>query len=821
MNIGNIGLGSLGLGGLDQAELQRRIAQYQSGIGNVPAPTIAPKAVAPKPTPVPYRGGPPTPSFGPVAPKPAPVKAVAPKPIPVKAVAPKPAITNNRVPGAGVDYVAPTPTAEKINPFLSSDSDFAGLQNYRDNIVSGGADYKKINDVDNIDNYYDDAYEKAFGSIPGLVTTDIIGGEGGVGGGEVDYSNTRNLGDEEYRSYVGGVPEYLTGFKTVTNIKDTKSAYGSIAGVSGLGGTSAVLSDHYGYDIIPTEAETRKFGGNLQTHTSSNAAELSEFQSLVKPILKEQIPYLQATEGLGYQDALMEAYKRDPMLQSLYAKYDVTPARQTKDGSSYLYDPMSYAEIRTKEVKDSSVKDAIKMAAIIAASVYGGGFLAGSGMFGGGGAGIAAGAATPGFVGTGLAYGTASGLTTAATGGDLEDVAKSFVTAGLTAGAGAYAKGLATNAAELGKAASVAEKAAQATTGAGMGVYNAEALKAAADATKAFKTATDTAAAFNKTVKGVKFITKAVSGDAAGAAISLYGDNLTRGALNKAGFNEEFLNKYNINQDDLTAGLVKTQLEIAGGAEIGDALISGLGQYVQEGGSIGPNKIKTPEFLSKAAKVLRTVGKGIDDKLIEPVKDAVKPIAKGIRKAGKGFDDKIIEPILDPIKAAGKTVDDKVIEPVKEFGKTVDDKVIEPILDPIKAAGSAVDDATKPVREGVSDIVKDTVKATGLGVMDVIALLTGGAGAGSRAGSSALAGAGVRGSTPGIIEEKAPDLFTLGEQEEEENPYDIANYLSSLSSGPEDVGMVKIASGGMITNYTKQIPDSTLDDLLRIVGSRR
>ena len=796
MNVGNIGLGSLGLGGLDQAELQRRIAQYQSGIGNVPAPTTAPKAVAPKPTPVPYRGGPPTPSFGPVAPKPAPVKAVA----------PKPAITDNRVPGAGVDYVAPAPTAEKINPFLSSDSDFSGLQNYRDNIVSSGADYKKINDVDNIDNYYDDAYEKAFGSIPGLVTTDIIGGEGGVGGGEVDYNNTRNLGDEEYRSYVGGVPEYLTGFKTVTNIKDTRNAYGSIAGVSGLGGTSAVLSDHYGYDIIPTEAETRKFGGNLQTHTSSNAAELSEFQSLVKPILKEQIPYLQATEGLGYQDALMEAYKRDPMLQSLYAKYDVTPARQTKDGSSYLYDPISYAEIRTKEVKDSSVKDAIKMAAIIAASVYGGQFLAGSGLFGGGGASVAAGAATPGFVGTGLAYGTASGLTTAATGGDFEDVAKSFVTAGVTAGAGAYAKGLATNAAKLGKAASVAEKAAQATTGAGMGVYNAEALKAAADATKAFKTATNAAATFNKTVKGVKFITKAVSGDAAGAAISLYGDNLTKGALNKAGFNEEFLNKYNINQDDLTAGLVKTQLEIAGGAEVGDALISGLGQYIQEGGSIGPNKIKAPEFLSRAAKVLRTVGKGIDDKLIEPVKDAAKPIAKGIRKIGKGFDDKIIEPILDPIKAAGKKFDDKIIEP---------------ILDPIKAAGSAVDDATKPVREGVSDVVKDAVKATGLGVKDIIALLTGGAGAGSRAGSSALAGAGVRGSTPGIIEEKAPDLFTLGEREEEENPYDIANYLSSLSSGPEDVGMVKIASGGMITNYTKQIPDSTLDDLLRIVGSRR
>ena len=785
----NIGLGNIGLGGLgiSPTELQRRIAQYQSGIGSVPAPTTAPvKAVAPKPTPVPYRGGPSAPSFGP---KTTPVPYRAPAPAPV--VTPKPAVTDNRVAGTGVDYVAPKPTpkpTQETNPFVTSDTNTSGLQNYRDSIVSGGADYNKINDVDNVDDYYDNAYEKAFGSIPGLVTTDVIGGEGGVGGGQVDYSPTRNLGDGEYRSFVSDVPEYLKGFKTVTNIADTKSAYGSIAGVDSVDDTSAVLSSHYGYDYKPAEAETRKFGGNLQTHTSSNAAELSEFQSLVRPILNEQIPYLQATEGLGYQDALMEAYKRDPMLQSLYAKYDVTPARQTKDGSSYLYDPMSYAEIRTKEVKDSSVKDAIKMAAIIAASVYGGGFLASSGMFGGG-AGVAAGAATPGALGTGLAYGTASGLTTAVTGGDLEDVAKSFATAGITAGAGAYAKGLASNAAELGKAASAAEKAAQATTGAGMGVYNADALKAAADATKAFKTATDTANTFNKTVKGVKFITKAVSGDAAGAAISLYGDNLTRGALDKAGFNEEFLDKYNINQDDLTAGLVKTQLEIAGGAEVGDALISGLGQYIQEGGAVGPNKIKSPEVLSKAAKVLRTVGKGIDDKLIEPVKDAAKPIARGIRRAGKA----------------------------------VDDKVIEPILDPIKAAGSAVDDVTKPVREGVSDVVKDTVKATGLGVMDVIALLTGSRGAGG-AGSNALAGSGVRGGTPGIVEEKTPELFKLNKEKKKVNQDELSEFL--MGNNP----IVNAASGGMIQSsygdlfdtihQPKQTSDSTLNELLRIVGSR-
>ena len=534
----NIGLGNIGLGGLDQAELQRRIAQYQSGIGSVPAPAPAPK---PKPapvvtqpqqpiipksygkptpdvggrpnvtTPIPYRAPAPAPVVTPrpapapnrrrtraeiEAPelfKPAPIKAVAPKPAPVVPkpapvvpkpkpvpVAPKPAITDARVPGAGIDYVAPKPAAKPAAKPTKPPTEFSGLQDYRDKIVSGGADYFKIDDVDEVDDYYDNAYEKAFGSIPGLSAIDVIGGEGGVGGGQVDYSPTRNLGDGEYRSFVSDVPEYLSGFKQPAKAEDTRNAYGSIAGVGGAKDTSAVLSDHYGYDITPTEEKVNvgSFGGNFETHSNATSEEISEFQSLVKPILKEQIPYLQATEGLDYQDALLESYKRDPMLQSLYAKYDVTPVRQTKDGSTYLYDPMSFSEIRTKEVKDSSVKDALKAAAMIAASLYGGALLGGSGMFGGTAAasttagttaatGLSALApsavaaslgatAVPGALGSALAAGTTSAAITAATGGDTNDILKAFA----LSGAGGYAKGLSANAASLGEQVKAAETAA-------------------------------------------------------------------------------------------------------------------------------------------------------------------------------------------------------------------------------------------------------------------------------------------------------------------------------------------------------------------------
>ena len=847
IGLGNIGLG--GLGGLDQAELQRRVAKYNSGIGSVPAPT-KPAPVAPKPAPVVSRPTPtptptPTPNRrrtraeieapelfrpAPVAPKPAPVKAVAPNPAPVAPkpapvapkptpvapkptpVAPKPAITDARVPGAGIDYVAPKPTAKPTKP----STEFSGLQDYRDKIVSGGANYNKIDDVDEVDDYYDNAYEKAFGSIPGLNTIDVIGGEGGIGGGQVDYSPTRNLGDGEYRSFVSDVPEYLKGFKQPAKAEDTRNAYGSIAGVSGAKDTSAVLSSHYGYDITPTEekVDVGSFGGNFETHSNATSEEISEFQSLVKPILKEQIPYLQATEGLDYQDALLETYKRDPMLQSLYAKYDVSPVRQTKDGSTYLYDPMSFSEIRTKEVKDSSVKDALKAAAMIAASLYGGAILGGSGMFGGtAAASTTAGATTatglsalapsavaaslgatavPGALGSALAAGTTSAAITAATGGDTNDILKAFA----LSGAGGYAKGLSANAASLGEQVKAAETAAML----GQGSAN-EVTRLASAATNA----ANTAKTFNDVVSTGTFISRAVQGDVAGAVIGKFGDKFTTTALNKVGLDKEFLKDFNINQDDLTSGLVKTQLELAKGTDFDKALVRGLGEYIKEGGALAPNDMKTPEFIKRIGDAITYTGKMFDDTIFEPVKDATKPVIDAARAVGKTVDDKVFEPVKETVEAAGKKIDDKVIEPVKD-------------------TGSAIDDATKPVREGVSDVVKDVVKATGLGIDDVIALLMGGAGAG--AGAAGAGGAGVRGGTPGTITEEASPLFKLAKEEEGQED-DVANFLASLTGNNP---VVNVASGGMIQSsygdlfdtihQPKQTSDSTLNELLRIVGSK-
>ena len=281
--------------------------------------------------------------YTPVAPP-----VAAPRPIAPPVVAPAPVAPPVVAPAPVVPKPAPVEYTSLNNPFLD----------YRDTL-SGGANYADINDVDNVDDYYDTAFEKAFSDTGYLTDIDIIGGEGGVGGGQVDYSPTRILSEQEYRGFVGDAPAYLSDFKKDATLKQALTAVGSLKDLTSTEDIQAALSSYYGYDVTASEQSFSKsdFGGNLGEHTNSSDSQLQQFHSLVEPILKDQISYLQATEGLSYQDALSVSYNRDPMLQALYAKYDVKPYRQTKDGSTYLYDPFSFSEIRTNEVKDPSFTD--------------------------------------------------------------------------------------------------------------------------------------------------------------------------------------------------------------------------------------------------------------------------------------------------------------------------------------------------------------------------------------------------------------------------------------------------------------------------------
>ena len=86
-----------------------------------------------------------------------------------------------------------------------------------------------------------------------------------------------------------------------------------------------------------------------------------------------EIARLQTVEKLDYRDAVEQAYIQNPEIKALYNAYDVKPFRTTEDGSIYLYDPFTFGEIRTLEVKDKDLQKALKAVAQIGASVVTGG----------------------------------------------------------------------------------------------------------------------------------------------------------------------------------------------------------------------------------------------------------------------------------------------------------------------------------------------------------------------------------------------------------------------------------------------------------------
>ena len=324
-----------------------------SNIGNLNAlvdkyyaenPDIAASAGVTMPAPAPVVSAPVVPTPAPVVPRPAPA--------PVVPVAP------------------PIPEPSIFTDTTASNT----LQDYRDTLA-GGADYAAINDVDKVDDFYDTAFMSSFEATPGFSDLDIGGGEFGIASGGVAPARRRNITSGEYFGSVPDAPEYLSTFlEKEPDPNNTIAAFNNIASVPS-GNMASVLSNHYGYDVTPTtqDISTSKFGGNLGEHFKGSKEQLQEFHSLVEPILQEQIPYIQATQGLEYQDALASAYNNDPMLQALYAKYQVAPVRQTKDGSTYLYDPFSFSEIRTTEVKDPTALDIGKdiVQAVATAAVLG------------------------------------------------------------------------------------------------------------------------------------------------------------------------------------------------------------------------------------------------------------------------------------------------------------------------------------------------------------------------------------------------------------------------------------------------------------------
>jgi prefoldin subunit 5 len=294
------------------------------------------------------------------------------------------------VPGSGITRT-PTTNPDAWVDVFNDYSNFLGE-------VEGGDTADKVNRRDDIyNNFFDD-----------------------------NAATDRYLGDPSaFRASVG-LSDAFSVYDSAGSTVTSESLQGAYEALRSGTSPAEALSAYYGFEVQPTTPEGSNYN-NVEKY-GTDAQRMAEFQSLAEPILQKSLPYIQATQGLSYTDALEYAYTHDPMLAALYQSYGVDLFRQTKDGSTYIYDPIAGQEIRTLEVKDAKFKDvfpSLVKAGIIGVATAGigsaiGGAIASSSL-----------GATLGTAGSNaLGSAIVSGVEAAATGGDFSDVLTSMATAG-------------------------------------------------------------------------------------------------------------------------------------------------------------------------------------------------------------------------------------------------------------------------------------------------------------------------------------------------------------------------------------------------------
>ncbi|MDA8834534.1 hypothetical protein N9N30_03080 [Candidatus Pelagibacter bacterium] len=173
----------------------------------------------------------------------------------------------------------------------------------------------------------------------------------------------------------------------------------------------------------------KDFGGYDFDFGNISNENLKKFQEELMPVMAPAVAQAQL-EGQSYQNALIQAYERSPQVQEIYAKYDISPKRISRNNASeYLYDPFTFSEIQTvdrskgfMDYVGDAVTSALPTLALTAimgplASKFAGTLTAPNT-----------------FANTTLSNVFTSAGVSAAQGGDLKDA----LTAGLTTGIGAY-----------------------------------------------------------------------------------------------------------------------------------------------------------------------------------------------------------------------------------------------------------------------------------------------------------------------------------------------------------------------------------------------
>jgi len=217
----------------------------------------------------------------------------------------------------------------------------------------------------------------------------------------------------------------------------------------------------------------------------------------------------------------------------------------------------------------------------------------------------------------------------------------------------------------------------------------------------------------------------AAAGNAEGAALALVGQPLINSGLDAVGLTKDVITAAGIQYDDLQEGIGKAVTELAGGADLDDALLSGLGKYITEGGTLGVDLPDTPnidlgiveDVVKAVVRPIGAAGTAIADfvedtvsqiKVPEELKEAGRQVEDIARTVGSTTED-VVRPvgsaIEDVVRPVGSALDDVIIQPARTILKEVDDTFVQPAGEAL----SALDTAIREIVPGIEDFVRDVV----------------------------------------------------------------------------------------------------------------
>jgi len=181
----------------------------------------------------------------------------------------------------------------------------------------------------------------------------------------------------------------------------------------------------------------------------------------------------------------------------------------------------------------------------------------------------------------------------------------------------------------------------------------------------------------------------AAAGDAKGAAFALVGDDLIKGGLDNVGLDRATIERAGIQYDDFQAGIGKVVSAVAGGAELDNALASGLGTYIREGGTLG--SIDLPETNIDLG-IIEDLAKELANKL-EPIGDALSAADTAVRQGLSEFDDEVLQELTQPVGDVLSSADTAVRQNLATFDEEVLQPITQPVGDFIEDVGQAIGDA--------------------------------------------------------------------------------------------------------------------------------